>query len=202
MKNGKEKFNIPDVSFCIFRPKHFSVVKSFETDDKDLKEFLVEDALRSQELSISTTFLIFSRKNKRNLLGFVTILNDSTQLDSDLKIVFRDKGITYKAIPSLKIGRLCVDKRFLLRGVGKAALSFAVKRAVFMNQESACRFINVDAKRHKEREKDTFHFYKKFGFRVLKHKKKVDPWKQISGTTPMYLDLYHIIRIAKAKYNF
>jgi GNAT superfamily N-acetyltransferase len=189
---GKSEYNETNLSFCQFREKHMPFIKSIKTTDADLREFLFEDALRSQEHSISKTFLIFA---KAKVVGYITILNDATRLDADLKEKFKEKGYNYKSIPALKIGRLCVDDDYVKRGVGTTAMKFAARRAVFLNLQSACRFINVDATRHAERERDTLHFYKRFGFEVLKERKGVDAWRQTSGITPMYLDLYHIIEM-------
>jgi len=107
-------------------------------------------------------------------------LNDRINLEGDLKEAFRDKGILYKALPALKIGRLCVDNRFLRKGLGTHLIDFAIKVAYHIYEKfSGCRFIVLDAKRNKEN--DAIHFYKKQGFVALKERKK--------GTTPMYFDL-------------
>ena len=203
MEREKQKYNEMNTSFCLFKKKHLPIIESFKTYNDDLREFLFEDALRSREHSVSTTFLIFAKGiSGESILGYITILNDAVRLDADLKEKFREKGYNYKSIPALKIGRLCIDDRYRNMGVGKTAVAFAIKRAVFLNLMSSCRFINVDAKRHPDKEKDSFHFYKKLGFEVLKERKGIDPWRQTSGITPMYLDLYHIIHLTREKHHF
>jgi predicted GNAT family N-acyltransferase len=189
------------------KPKFNHLIKKFSSYQNELKDFLVEDAMDTQEWSISNTFLVFDncdfimfkkrRKSLPDLLGYITILNDSIRLDSSLKETFLKKGIAYKSLPALKIGRLCVDDNYLKRGLGKCLLVWAVYRAAHLNDSSACRFMTLDAKRHVDKEKDSFHFYKKYGFNVLKRRSdrsELEIANQKSGTTPMYLDLYGLIR--------
>lgn len=104
------------------KPKYLESLRAFRTYNKDLKEFLIDEAMRSQKLAISNTLLVFDRidhirfRRKKtsalNILGYVTIMNDSIRLDSSLRQAFKEKGVLYKSLPALKIGRLCVDDRF------------------------------------------------------------------------------------------
>lgn len=155
-------------------------VSGFCSYEPDLVEFLKEDALDNQEKMISVTYLWFV---KGELVGYVTLLNDNINLSADLKEFFRIKGINYKYLPALKVGRLCVDDRFLLNGVGKYMVLFSIQMAKkIYSSNSGCRFITLDAKRNPDRTKDSIHFYKKMNFKVLKDRK---------GATPMYLDLFN-----------
>lgn len=195
-----------ELCFEKIKPKYAEVIKAFQTYQDDLRAYLVDDALKSQDLNISNTFLVFdkndlmksARKNKDipPLLGYITVLADSIRLDRDLKDTFLLKGIQYKSLPALKIGRLCVDDRYLKKGLGAAMLVWAVNRAAHLNDNIACRFITLDAKRHADRDRDSYHFYKKFGYQILKLKENTsaDIAKQKTGCTPMYFDLYNIIR--------
>ena len=111
-----------------------------------------------------------------------TLLVDSLHLSPTLKKSFNNKNILYKTLPALKIGRLAVDDRFLKKGFGTILLniSYFVAKSI-STKYSGCRFLVLDAKRNKDKSKDSIHFYKKFGFKILKYRKK--------GTTPMYLDI-------------
>ncbi|MBI1968954.1 GNAT family N-acetyltransferase, partial [Candidatus Woesearchaeota archaeon] len=116
-----------------------------------------------------------------------TLLNDRINLEGNLKEAFRDKGIGYHSLPALKVGRLCVDNRFLRKGIGTLMLAFAVKVANHIfNEYAGCRFIVLDAKRNPQNE--PIHFYRKVGFISLKERKK--------GTTPMYLDLINNVKLS------
>ena len=153
-------------------------ISGFQSYEKELVKFLVEDALDNQIKRISVTYLWFLKTGE--LVGYITLLNDRINLEGDLKTVFRDKGILYKALPALKVGRLCVDDRFLRRGVGTLMIDFSIRVAYHIfDKYSGCRFIVLDAKRNKEN--DPIHFYKKQGFKQLK--------ERLKGATPMYLDL-------------
>lgn len=202
----KKKYeNLKHLQFERLKTRYGCLFKQFQTYQPDLKEYLLEDALKSQNMCISSTYLIFDKldfikngrtPNKLILLGYLTILNDSINLDSPLKNIFQKKGINYRSLPALKIGRLCVDDRYLCRGIGKLTVIFAINRACFMNHNTACRFITLDAKRHSDKHKDSFHFYRKLGFEVLEHKgkSKEELYHQTNGSTPMYFDAYVIFR--------
>ncbi|HLC95958.1 MAG TPA: GNAT family N-acetyltransferase [Candidatus Nanoarchaeia archaeon] len=154
-------------------------LSSFKSYERELVDFLVEDALDNQNKKISVTYLWFL---KDELIGYLSLLNDRINLEGDLQNYFREKGILYRSLPALKVGRLCVDDRFLKRGIGTLMLQFAVITAErIFDKYAGCRFIVLDAKRNQDKSKDSIHFYKKIGLRVLKERKK--------GTTPMYWDL-------------
>jgi len=160
-------------------------VKEFKSSEQELVNFLVEDALNNQNHKISVTYLWFL--NTGELVGYVTLLNDRINLEGNLKDFFRMKGIQYHSLPALKIGRLCVDDRFLRRGIGTIMIDFSVKVAVHIFEKySGCRFIVLDAKRNPVN--DPIYFYKKLGFKELKERKK--------GTTPMYFDLTNNIKFS------
>lgn len=154
-------------------------IKDFQSYEQDLVDFLLEDALANQNHQISVTYLLFLHGSDA-LVWYITLLNDRINLESDLKDIFRKKGIKYHSLPALKVGRLCVDDRFLRRGIGTLMIDFSIKVAFHIFEKySGCRFIVLDAKRNANN--DPKHFYKKLGFKELKERKK--------GTVPMYLDL-------------
>lgn len=160
-------------------------VKEFQSYEHELVNFLVEDALDNQRKRISVTYLVLL--NTGELAGYLTLLNDRINLEGDLKEVFREKGILYRALPALKMGRLCVDDRFLRKGLGTVMVDFSVKVAFHIYEKySGCRFIVLDAKRNQEN--DPIYFYRKLGFKELK--------ERIKGTTPMYLDLVDNIKFS------
>jgi len=160
--------------------KDKEIISNFETYEAELKNFLVDDALFNQKLGISRTYLVFY-KNK--LAGYVTLLMDSLRLDGTVREFFKEKGVYYKTLPALKIGRLAVDNVFLKQGIGTKLLDLAFALGKHASQTSVgCRFLILDAKRSQDPSKDSIHFYKKYGFRTLKEREK--------GTTPVYLDLY------------
>ena len=199
--------NLKQLIFRRLEERYDSLINQFQSSNRNLKDYLVEDALRDQNLCVSTTRLVFDSVNFRKgnkmpskliLLGYVTITNDSISLNGDLKSAFRGKGIDYKALPAMKIGRLCVDDRYKKRHIGKLILLYCIRKAVYLNQNAACRFITLDAKRNPQPDKDSLHFYRRYGFDVLPHKdrNKDELMRQQTGETPMYMDIYHIAKKA------
>ncbi len=183
MKNEKERVKIEDIGIQQINDSHKSVISIFKSYEKELVDFLVEDALDNQNKKISITYLWFCKPTKE-LCGYVTILADSINLQGELKDYFRQEGIFYKSLPALKIGRLCVSDDYLGRGMGTLMIEFVIVLAEKIGREIGLRFITTDAKRNPDPRKDSVHFYKKLGFLVLKQREK--------GTLPMYKDLIKI----------
>ena len=169
-----------DIQMEIIREKH--PVQHFQSYERELVDFLIEDAFENQKQKLSVTFLWFYQGN---LVSYITLLNDKINLTPKLKEFFSQEGVLYGTLPALKIGRLCVDERFLRRGLGKLMVWSAIQMAQEISKnKSGCRFLTLDAKRNKDTEKDPLNFYIKMGFKILKEEHK--------GTTPMYLDLKFI----------
>ena len=138
-------------------------ISEFCSFEKDLENFLKEDAFDNQAKNISVTYLLFS---DNVLIGYVSLLNDRLDLNPTLKKYFRDKGVLYSSLPALKIGRLCIDDRYLRKGYGTLLLKFCVlvsKKKI--NKFSGCRFITLDSK------SKAVGFYRKHEFNILKEKK-------------------------------
>ncbi len=151
----------------------------FQSYESELVEFLREDALENQKQRLSVTFLWFY---SGKLVSYMSLLNDKINLEGNLKEFFQEKGVHYKSLPALKIGRLCVDDRFQRRGLGKLMILTTIKIAQEISKtRSGCRFVTLDAKRSWIPERDPLQFYQKRGFQIL-HEKK-------TGPTSMYLDL-------------
>ncbi len=155
--------------------KHKALLGNFKTDNVELKKFLVEDALRNQGLVISNTYLWFY-KPKNELVAYITILTDAVGIHgTGLGEYFQDKGILYKTLPAMKIGRICVNNDYAGKGIGTYMIKFVMLKMLLLNKDVACRFISTDAKR------EALHFYKRMGFEILKAREK--------GTIPMYYDM-------------
>jgi len=180
MKNNKEKIKINEIEIEQIDESHKSVISTFKSYEKELVDFLVEDALDNQKKQMSTTHLWFLKSTKE-LIAYVTVLADAISLQGELKEHFRQQGILYKSLPALKIGRLCVSDEYLGRGIGTLMIEFVLVLAQRISKEIGLRFITTDAKRNPDPRKDSVHFYKKFGFEILRQREK--------GTTPMYKDL-------------
>ncbi len=176
-----EKISIDQLRVVKLGSKSKDPLEKFETDTKELKDFLVEDATNNHSIAISTTYLWFYNPDNK-LVGYITLLTDSIRVHgTQLGRSFVDKGIEYKALPAIKIGRMCVDKNYASKGVGTYMMHFAMKLLLEINEKAGCRFLVLDAKT----QTNAARFYKKFGFDVLKQREK--------GTIPMFLDMIKYI---------
>jgi predicted GNAT family N-acyltransferase len=164
------KINIKDIKIEIINDDHN--INHFISYENELVNFLVEDALKNQGQRLSVTFLWFY---ENELVSYLTLLNDRINLEEDLKQFFKEKDVHYNSLPALKIGRICVDDKFLRKGLGKLMIEFAIRIAYEISKDkSGCRFITLDAKQ------DSRAFYKKLNFEILKERNQ---------TMAMYLDL-------------
>jgi len=168
-----------DIKIEPISKSHNSIISKFTTYESDLKDFLIEDALSNQDNRISKTYLMFY---KNNLVGYVTLLCDSLRVEGDLRGYCKNKNIPYKTLPAVKIGRLAVDDNYLRQGFGTKLLQLAYAYSKKISDDyCGCRFLILDAKRNKDKSKDSLHFYKKQNFHILREREK--------GTIPMYFDL-------------
>ena len=172
------KIRLEELHIEIINPIH--QVGNFKSYEQELVDFLLEDAFDNQQKKISTTYLWFY-KPKKELVGYVTVLADAINLEGELKEYFRQAGIFYRSLPALKIGRLCVSDDYAGRGIGTLMIEFCIILAEKIGKDIGLRFITTDAKRNQNPRKESIHFYKRFGFEILKHREK--------GALPMYKDL-------------
>jgi len=156
-------------------------ISGFQCYERELVQFLQEDALEQYDKKLSVTFLCFLEETNE-LVGYISLRNDRIDLIGNLKYYFHQKGVNYKSLPALKIGKLAVDNGFLRKGIGTLLVAFAYEKAKHISEQlSGCRFLTVDAKRNIDASKDSINFYEKLSFKTLKERKQ--------GSTPMYLDL-------------
>ena len=176
-----EKIKPEDIKVERLAAVHASLLTNFSTDNNELKAFLVEDALKNQQLSISTTYLWFYSPTGE-LAAYISLLNDSLRIrETELEKLFVEKGILYKSLPALKIGRLCVDNRFAGRGIGTIITNSSMAIAVLISEIVGCRFVVLDSK------KEAVNFYSKLGFKTLR--------KEDKEITPMYFDLMNVMNL-------
>ena len=183
MADIPEKISPSDLRIEKLSEHNKEIINNFQTSNKELKDFLIEDALNNQEMAISTSYLWFYNP-KNELAAYVTILADAIRIHGTrLGKSLMDQGVMYKTLPAIKIGRLCVDDRYIGKGIGKQTTYFVMKKLIKINEEIGCRFLVVDAK------PESIKFYKKMDFEVLKQREK--------GTLPMYYDMIKLIRYFK-----
>jgi len=161
-----------------------SFTNKFNCGTKDLNDFLLEDALKQQKESVNLTYLWMS-KGKKEILAYITLCSDSIHLFGEKKEEMKRIGISYKALPALKICRMAVNKNHSNKGIGTKMIAFAINIVIEINKLCGCRFLTLEAKNEQNLSEDQkpVHFYKKTGFFVIKER------KQNSAYIPMYKDL-------------
>jgi ribosomal protein S18 acetylase RimI-like enzyme len=192
---GENKISSQEIRIEVLSEAHREILREFQSYEKDLSDFLVEDALENQRKNVSVTYLWFHIGTGK-LLGYITLLSDSLalkKLDPKLKESFRMKGIDYPTLPALKIGRVCIDDRYRRKGIGTQMFYFTLNIMIQLNYKVGCRFITLDAKENRDDQKNnSVHFYKKLGFGFLKEKNKKHP--------PMYYDAFKIMKELSDKF--
>jgi ribosomal protein S18 acetylase RimI-like enzyme len=164
---------------------------NFDCGIADLNEFLRDDALLQQEQKVNITYLWILKKSKK-IAGYVTISCDSIHLSGQKKEEMQKIGISYRALPALKIGRMAVDNNYFKNGLGTLMIWFAIEIVKQLNNFSGCRFLTLESKNDSSipDSKKPIHFYKKLGFVTTKERKK-------TAYIPLYRDLFVILNSIK-----
>lgn len=143
----------------------------FRCDDKDLDEFFERDAFLYDTELLGRTYAWVSSENTRQILGLITLANDSVKSENIAKsaknrlqrgVPNSKRGINF---PAVLIGRLGVSLDFRGRGmnIGSQILDFVKDWFRSEDNKTGCRFIVVDAYNNEK----TLHFYEKNGFKPL-----------------------------------
>ncbi len=171
----------PVEDFSIFAG--FTCLASHDTD-RDLDDFLREDAQRHYADRIAVTYALSRNDAPDFPLGFATLQNDAIVVDEPLPMLH---GYAYSAFPAVKIGRLGVSLEFQGSGMGTVFL-LLIKELMLTANRTGCRFVTVDARRDKKNKVDTTAFYEKNGFSLLPCRQKTSKY------IPMYFDLMQLLR--------
>lgn len=134
----------------------------FTCGDDDLDDFVMNDSRQYHQSLLAETFLL---KSDDDALAYFTLLNDKISAESfDDRASFNRfrkrlfvNSKRLRAYPSIKIGRLAVQKGHARKGYGSNLLDL-IKILIMSNRYSGCRFMTVDAY------KDAVPFYEKNGF--------------------------------------
>jgi predicted GNAT family N-acyltransferase len=151
----------------IVRLKPDTTIRIFDCGDKDLNDFLFNDAKNYLAELLAVTYLI---ESETETVAFYSLLNDkitikdvdSTSFWNRLRrdLPQRKRFTSYQA---MKIGRLGVSNTFKGKGMGTAIIDYLKARFVTGNR-TGCKYITVDAYRQ------SLSFYEKCGFKYLTEK--------------------------------
>jgi len=124
-------------------------LSDFDCGDKDLNDFLKNDALAQQNARLNVTKLIMC---DGNIIGFTSLLTDAFILknlkNEKIKLKIKDKlnlNSNKKTVPAVKIGRLAIDKRYSGKGLGTHILGSIINNLKLKAEtEIGFRFIIVE----------------------------------------------------------
>jgi GNAT superfamily N-acetyltransferase len=129
----------------------------------EYNEWLVRDALRSEEDLIAATYLL-RECSTGAIVAYIALVADAIKLSVAEKAWHKLK-YPFKTIPAMKVAKLAVSVsvRVKYRGIGSYMLALAKEIARSSNQSHfSCRFITVDA--DIEHDEGLIAFYTKNGF--------------------------------------
>ena len=166
-------------------------LKDFDCGIQEYNVFLEKESISFECCCISKTHLLINKKNA-DIIGYISLCTDSIKLSVDEKQKHGMENIELASIPSLKIGKLAVNKKYCqkTRGYGSLLIELARGYVNDLNKIGvACRFITVDA--DIEYNPDTIEFYKKNGF-IFNEIHNSNPKKR-TKTLSMRLEIFNDI---------
>lgn len=156
-------------------------VRSFCCSDKDLTNFLLEDAKNYQRDLMAVTYL-FETPDLKETVAYFSLLNDKLSYNPTEHSIWNRLNRLVankkrrKNYPAVKIGRLAVNEKFAGLHIGKQLIDTIITMFI-VNNKTGCRFITVDAYAN------ATGFYQKCGFEFFSHKDSRD------STRLMFMDL-------------
>lgn len=130
-------------------------LSTFDCGDKDINEFLKEDALIYQEKKLATT-TIFTFNDE--VIGFFSTAADSLKLKLTEKETHSVDKKPIQEFPAIKISRIGRDAKYKGQKVGEGILRWAIGYILKCSEMTAIRFVTVDAYPNKVK------WYEQFGF--------------------------------------
>jgi predicted GNAT family N-acyltransferase len=155
-------------------------IQSFESEDKDLNDFLLNDAKNYLKSLLAVTYLL---QIGDETVAYFSLSNDNLMKNDDEKSVWNkiNRAIPNekrrRTYPAVKIGRLAVAKKYTDMGLGRFILKTVEGMFTNEQQRTGCRFLTVDAYRN------ALPFYQKNYFKFLTEQDADD------DTRTMYFDL-------------
>jgi GNAT superfamily N-acetyltransferase len=156
----------------------------FHCADKDLNDFLVQDAKNYLEDMMAVTYVLIDEE-KQQIAAYFSLLNDKVAYDPQSKGIWNrinrhiHNNKRRRSYPSVKVGRLAVGAEYANAGIGSKIL-YLIKREYAKGNRAGCRFLTVDAYR------DATKFYERNGFDYFTTLDLLD------NTRLMYFDLKDI----------
>ena len=137
--------------YQIRRLEKGETVLSFDCGDRDLNDFILNEAILYRQARLAVTYVI-EVKDTTTVVGFFSLANDRISIsDFENKTEFnrfRKKRFInekrLKSYPAAKICRLGIDLSAKGQSLGTFILDF-IKSYFVIDNKTGCRFITVDA---------------------------------------------------------
>lgn len=139
--------DLSDFTFSLLNDDE--VLDYFDSEDKKINEFIIEDSKNFQNEKITNTYLF---KEGNEIVAFFSISNDClndlgyensiwNKLHRKIKLP-NEKRI--RQYPAVKITRLGINKKYQGKGLSHQLLDF-IKGWTFIEHKPACRLLILDA---------------------------------------------------------
>jgi GNAT superfamily N-acetyltransferase len=165
------------------RLKEDTLISPFESEDRDLNDFLLNDSKNYLKSLLAVTYLLQAGDET---VAYFSLSNDSLIKNDGEKPAWNKINRTIpndkrrRSYPAVKIGRLAVTKKYTGMGLGSQIILAVREMYIDEPQRAGCRFLIVDAYR------DVLPFYQKNYFKFLTEQDCND------NTRTMYFDLKSI----------
>jgi len=97
-------------------------VSEFDCGDRDLNDFIKNDALKQKNEGWNTTY-VATEIGSNKAIGFFALAHDAINLTPELR---SKHGKEYCNIPAIKIARFAVNKTHQSKGIGKYIMGYAM----------------------------------------------------------------------------
>ncbi len=139
-------------------------IENFDSGIEEYNKFLIEEAEYLHESGFSYTQLLLDNMSG-DVIGYISLCMGSIKLSNSEKDMHKISSIHFNAIPSLKIGKLAIDKKYKEQCKGYGSYLILIARGIASESSDngiSCRFICVDA--DIEHNPKTWEFYGKNDF--------------------------------------
>lgn len=163
------------------------IVNSFDCNDEDLNDFIINEASLYHKALLSITYIV-EDKSTKSVIAYFSLANDKISISdfenkSDFNRFRKHKFVNEKRLrsyPAIKIGRLAIASSAQHQSIGTYLLEF-IEDYFLLDNKSGCRFVTVDAYAY------AIPFYIKNGYQFLNND------DEDSRTRVMYFDLASLL---------
>ena len=149
-KLSEEHLPMADVFSCIDTEEKLAKYNAKERrrvirHSKEMENFLKKEAFEEQEKGLNTTHLFVDTQSGK-IAAYVSLCNDSIRLELEER---DEMGLSYAAVPAVKIARLAVSNEYQGRGMGKLLIMFSAYMGRKMREISGLTFLTLDCYEHR-----------------------------------------------------